>query len=244
MSARVSRRRLRPAAGDDSGFTLTELLVAMGLSMIIGAMTLGLFLSINTTSNTTSDRTVGTASARNAIQSWTGYLRVADGPTAGSRINRILWLTASDLLFYADLGNRKMSSDAETATTAAATRIWLRRDYYGNLIEEQFSATATTGAQPLRCRSLVSRVAATPALFSAVDSTGASMSALNLGTAPAATAATAKCRPLPAVSTNSTVTANLQNVYSVTIDFIVRDTKSKHPLEFTSQAVLPSLGAV
>ena len=38
--------------------------------------------------------------------------------------------------------------------------------------------------------------------------------------------------------------ATLQNVYLVEIVFAITDSLGKHPIEFRSQAVLPSLGAV
>ena len=62
--------------------------------------------------------------------------------------------------------------------------------------------------------------------------------------------APAGCRTLPVTVPSQSAhpdlnaQANLQNVTSVLIDFVVRDTHGDHPLEFTSQAVLPALGGV
>jgi hypothetical protein len=73
------------------------------------------------------------------------------------------------------------------------------------------------------------------------------MTGLNLGTAPAASSG---CKALPVTVPSQTsrpdanAQANLQKVVSVQIDFVVRDTKGLHPIEFTSQAVLPALGGV
>jgi hypothetical protein len=121
--------------------------------------------------------------------------------------------------------------------------IWLRRDYAGTLIEEQFSSSAASGATWTRCRKLVFKATTSTALFTPVDNRGASMTAqhLDLGVAPTPTLG---CQRLPATVRSQTTTAqaNLQNVVSVTIDLVVRDSKGKNPLEFTSQAVLPSLG--
>jgi type II secretory pathway pseudopilin PulG len=243
MSSRVIQRLRRTRAeGGEAGMTLTEVLVAMGLSMVIGAMTLGLFLSIGDTTTRATDRTTTSASARNAIQAWTAYLRVADGTTAGSRTNRVEWLTANDMLFYSDLNNRSLDS---VATTSPPTMIWLRRDTANRLVEEQFVSTATAGATPTRCRLLVNRLTGSAPVFSALDSGGHTLS--NLGAAPTPSSG---CRTLPVTVPSRqshpdlTAQANLQNVYSVTIDFQATDTQGKHPIEFTSQAVLPSMGAV
>lgn len=240
MSAILSRLRALLRRGD-AGVTLTELVVSMGLFTIVGVLTLGLMININTSTASTTDRTISSSSARNAILAWTAYLRVADGTTAGSRTNRIEWLTAKDMLFYADLNNRSIDTPG---TTSAPTMVWLRLDTAGNLVEEKFVSTAAQGATPTSCRSLVSHVS-TPStsLFSAIDANGNAVAPQ--GTAPVVAAG---CQHLP-VTVNShlqhpnlTVQTNLSNVNTVSIDFVVRDTRGAHPLEFTSQAVLPALG--
>lgn len=250
-------RRFRAvAATREAGMTLAELLVGMVLSTVLGALTLGLVVSMDTSTAATTDRTINSASARNTIQAWTSYLRVADGPTAGVKASRIEWMgsnitgstAANDMLFYADLGNRSMNS---VDTTAAPTMVWLRRDYAGSLVEEFFPASAAAGAAYTSCRILGATVpsSSTP-LFSALDSSGNSMGGLDLGTAPVATSANAGCATLPVTvpskqsKPDASAYNNLQNVYSVTIDFVLVDTRKSHPLEFTSEAVLPTMGSV
>jgi hypothetical protein len=248
MSPRVTMARLRRLIRRDDGVTLAELIVTMGLSTLIGAMTLGVFLGINSSTASTTDRAINTAAARSTIQAWTADLRVTDGTTPGVRTNRIEWLDVKDMLFYADLRNRSMDN---VATTSAATMIWLRLDSTGTLVEERFASNAAAGANPTICRLLEHNVTAT-ALFTGVNSSGPVPSDPpgTLGTAPAASAG---CRPLPVTvpsrvshpsATQQAAQANLQNLLSVQIDFVVRDTKNAHPIEFTSQAVLPSLGGV
>jgi hypothetical protein len=212
----------------------------MGLSTIVGAMTLGMFLNVNNATGNSLDRTQSSTDARNALQAWTAYLRVADGPIAGSRVSRFEWLTGNDILFYADLYNRSIVT---ARTTGAPTMIWLRRDSANRLVEEQFPSSATAGTAPSVCRVLVNRVSSTGVVFSGMDSKYRSVAA---GTAPTPSSG---CRPLPVTvpskqkSPDLAAQATLQNLYSVTIDFTVTDTKGKHPIEFRSQAVLPSLGA-
>ena len=78
MPARVIRRRMRALRDSgDAGITLMELVVAMVLNVVIGALTVGIFIKVNDSSGTSIDRSVSTSSARNAIQQWTAYLRVA-----------------------------------------------------------------------------------------------------------------------------------------------------------------------
>jgi Tfp pilus assembly protein PilW len=246
MPARVIGRRSRAVRDThDAGITLMELLVAMVINLIIGTLTVSIFLAVNNSSNNSVDRAVSTANARNTIQAWTALLRVADGKTAGVVTNRIEWLTSKDMLFYADLKNR---STTNLTVTGAPTMVWLRLDSSNVLIQEQFPSTATAGTAPSVCLRLAGTVS-TPAapLFTPFDATGASMTGLNLGTAPTAAAG---CRPLPVTVPSQSsrpdlnAQANLQKVVSVQIDFVVRDTKGQHPIEFTSQAVLPALGGV
>jgi type II secretory pathway pseudopilin PulG len=249
MSPRVIIARLRVASTrDDAGITLVELIVGMALTLIVGAMTLALFLQINTSTDSTVDRTVNTASARNAIQAWTAYLRVADSTTPAAGTNRLEWLTPNDMLFYADLFNRSFDS---VDTISGPTMIWLRLDAAGSLVEEQFAASATAGTVPKTCRTLVTGVSTPPALFTAYDANQDLMATDHgqLGSAPAAAAG---CRPLPVTvpsqlthpsAAQAAVQNSLQSVSSVVIDFVVRDQQNKHPLEFDSQAILPAVYA-
>jgi type II secretory pathway pseudopilin PulG len=218
--------RLRTRLAGDSGVTLVELLVGMTLSVIIGAMTLTLFVNASNATNANTDKAINVAQARNVLQSWTSYLAVADGPSYGTTSHRFEWLTANDVLFYADLGNR-------TATDAvgAPTVVWLRLTNQ-RLIEEQFAYGATT---PKVCRILADRVTATP-LFAAYDSTYAAMSSGSLGL-PMATGGTG-CTNLPAsiTQTDQTAVANLQKVSRVKVAFTITDTAGKHSTEFESSA--------
>jgi hypothetical protein len=209
-------------------------------------MTLGIVVAINSSSSATTDRTITSSTARSTIQAWTSYLRVTDGTTAGTRTNRIEWLTANDMLFYSDLYNRSMSS---VGTTSPPTMVWLRLDTAGALVEETFASTAASGAKPASCRILVTNVT-TPAapLFTGVDSSGAALPpGTNTGTAPTVGAG---CRTLPVTVPSQTIhpdltaRANLQTVTTVRIDFVARDSTNQHPIEFKSQAVLPNLGGI
>ena len=242
MLTRLLRRR-RAAVKGDGGFSLAELLVAMVLMSIFGAVTARLFIAVDTSSSTSTDRSINSASAGTAMEAWTEYLRAADGTTPGSSSNRFEWVTANDMLFYSDLFNRGTTGVGIT-TTSAATMIWLRLDAKNVLIEEQFPANAAKGANPTACRRLLGNVSATR-LFTAYDGLGNQLNAQNLGTAPTASAG---CQTLPVTVPSQTnkpdpvAAANLPNVARIAIDFSVPDSTKKHAIEFNSVVTLPVLG--
>lgn len=243
MLTAVRRQTKAARASGDAGVTLTELIVAMTLSVILGAMTLKLFVYVNDSTSNTTDRTVSSSSARNVIQAWTSYLRVADGPTAGSSLYRFEWITPSDIMFHADLFNRA-TSGAGVASTAGSTMVWLRLATNGALIEEQFPSTAAMNDNPTVCRILVTKASA-PTLFAPLDRGSNPMTGQTLGSAPSAGSG---CQKLPVTVPSHTskpdpaAVANLQNVSAIFIDFTVSDARNAHPLEFNSQATLPILG--
>jgi len=229
-AVRARLRILRATA--DAGVTLMELVVAMALSTLIGAMTLTLFLQVNDTTQTSNDRAINTAQARQVMQSWTSYLHVADGPSYGNPSHRFEWITDSDLLFYADLGNRAASTDAVSAPTV----VWLRLTN-GRLIEEQFTYGTTS---PKVCRILADSVTAAP-LFTAYDTTYAAMTGQDLGS-PMATGGTG-CTDLPSSvsQTDFTAVSALEDVARVQISFTITDTRKKRSAQFSSSADVPEL---
>jgi prepilin-type N-terminal cleavage/methylation domain-containing protein len=240
LTAAMNRvRRVRASA--DAGVSLPELMMAMVLSAILGAVTLVLFIDVNNATSTTSDRAINAAKARTALQAWTSYLQVSDGPTAGSALNRFEWIGPTNVLFYSDLyGSRLQTS---LATTGAPTLVWLRLDGTGQLVEEQFSPIPSSfPATAKTCRLLGGGVSAAK-LFTPYGSTGSDLSALNLGTVPSASSG---CQPLAGLPSKAqhpdqAATANLQTVFSVGIDFTVSDTKHSHPIEFNAVVALPVL---
>jgi len=240
LSFGCARRKL---ARTDAGVSLIELLVSMVLMAVLGLITARFFITVDSSSTASTDRAVNTASAGAVMLAWTNYLRVADGTTAGSTSNRIEWLTATDMLFYADLSNRSVTGSGVN-TTGAPTMIWLRLDTNKVLVEEQFASNAASGATPTACRRLLGNVTVTQ-LFTASNTAGNGMTGQDLGSAPPASAG---CQHLPVTvpsrqsKPDATAAANLPNVGSVAIDFTVADTANKHSIQFTSVATLPSLG--
>lgn len=241
MLRRARARARRVGASGDAGISLAELIVAMVLSTILGAITLVLFIDVDNSTSASTDRAIDAAKARTAIQAWTTYLQVSDGPTTGSALNRFEWFSPTNVAFYADLFNR---TQASLATTSAPTLVWLRLDSGGQFVEERFTP-APTGfpANYTACRILGSNFTA-PKLFTPFGSTGNDLTGLNLG---AAQNTAAGCQKLPSTlpsqlqHPDQIAAANLQRVFSVGIDFTVMDTKKTHPLEFNAVASLPVL---
>jgi prepilin-type N-terminal cleavage/methylation domain-containing protein len=239
--ARIRRAELRVAS--EAGFSLTELIVAMGLSSIVGAMTLATFVAVNTSGSATIDRVVGSSQAQAALQAWTADLRVADSPAAaGSTSHRIEWLTPTDILFYADLGNR-----ANSGAVTPPTMVWLALRG-GQLVEEDFKPTGTTypatfSTTPTACRSLATGVTA-GSLFTAQFSGDTILTGQDLGASLATITGSAICQNLPAAVSQTDATANseLRLVTGVSIDFTISDSTGAHSQEYTSLATLQVLG--
>lgn len=227
-------RRVRVAGrarrGDD-GTSLTELLVAMGLASLLGALTLGLVVNVNSSATATTDRSIGAAQARTVLLAWTSYLRVSDGLTAGSSSHRFEWLTSTSTLFYADLNNR-------SGTTAASppTMIWLRFDATNKaLVEEQFSLPVSYPAAPRVCRVLAQNVTT----LTITGYTSGGITTLGSSLAPSDVAGQ-PCRNLVS-SVSQTVPAG--TITSVGLDFTITATDGTRPQRYTGLATLPQLGS-
>jgi hypothetical protein len=232
-------RRAAKAATGDAGASFAELIVAMTLSVLIGAMTLTIFVKINDSTAATTDRTVGSGQARNILQSWTAYLRVSDSPSAaGSTSHRFEWITATDMLFYADLQNR-----IGTAAATPPTMIWLRLDSEQQLVEEQFLSSSssypgTYGTQPSACRILATDVTAS-------NFTGyvtASASSTDFGASLAPTGEGCINLTGSVSQTDAAANSSLPDVSSVEFDFTVTDTKALRSQQYTAVAIVPALG--
>lgn len=236
------RNRVRTVRrGGDAGMSLTELLVAMVLAAVLGAITSVLFVDVDNSTAASTDRAIDSAQARNVLQSWTSYLQVSDGPTAGSATNRFEWFGPSSILFYSDLFNRSQSS---LASTGAPILVWLRLDSAGQLVEEQFKMIpATFPASPTTCRLLGTGATASP-LFTPYNSTGADISSVDLGspqTVGAGCVALPSAIPSKSGTPDQTAVGNLQTVATVGISFTLTDSRKAHPIQFSAVAALPTL---
>ena len=231
MLSRAAARRHPATADNDAGATLTELIVAMTLSVILGAVTLTMFVTVNGSAASSTDRTIGSSQARDALQSWSGYLAVSDGPVSGSTSHRFEWISAHDMLFYADLNNR-----AGSAARSAPSIIWLRLDGNQQLVEEQFASYSTFPASYSSCRILATGVTST----TFTPYTTATVSG-SFGI-PTFTAGNG-CQPLPVsvTQTDGIAVSNLQQVNSIQIDLSVQSGSDLRVLAYSTLASVPPL---
>jgi prepilin-type N-terminal cleavage/methylation domain-containing protein len=141
LTARI--RRLR---SDDRGVTLAEMLVAMGISTILGTVAMFFFIGAARTGSKTILTNQNTGDARVALDSWTSMLRVAGWLDAGAQTDRFEEITPTKIVFYANLDNRTTADQTIGAVTKVA--LLLRTTNVttgeGNLVEMRFNSDNTT----------------------------------------------------------------------------------------------------
>jgi hypothetical protein len=249
LTARL-RRRLAEATGNDAGITLMELIVAMVVATMVGAMTMLTFLAANKSVQVTGDRLLGTAAARNTLQSWQSLIQVADAPQTGSTCStgvtahRFEWITDNDMLLYANVANR----DASGGCTPTQM-VWLAlRDR--TLIEARYSySDSAAGWARSVCRTLSGAPYATinaGALF--VPDPGQFIPDADYGVTFAATSpfgSVTSCADAPDLVQPDSVkqsvpTANrtLAQVKSIGIAFTVADRSGEHRQSYDTTAAV------
>jgi type II secretory pathway pseudopilin PulG len=257
----LSRLRQR-LANSEAGVTLVELLVTLGLASIVGAMTLALFTSANASVSATTDRLVGSAGARNVLQSWQALIQTADSAPAtnssgaatgtcpiGSTAHRFEWLTSTEIAFYADVANRSASSTNCTPPTL----IWLGLRS-GQLMEGVYSlSTGSTAFALSSCHALTDAQSAkvsSNSLFT--PNPGQALFSVDYGAtfaAASAFAAATSCTNMPTsvsvtgmLDTDAAANNALAQMTTVGIDFTVADSTGTHTQTF--DATVPVLGGI
>ena len=173
MLTRLRRRAWLIQHRTDAGVTLIELVVAMSLTSVIGALALSAFLVMGNASGATVDRNLGTAYARNVAEQWTALLQLADSPTRpGQTSDRITSITPTEIVFYADLDNRSGNSVRGCPTmldlSLTAGRLVQKRTPFTDAACTQLGTTSTT-----YLLGDASTTVGTPSrLFTAYDSSG------------------------------------------------------------------------
>lgn len=126
----LRRRALRPS--DDAGITLIEMVVAMTISVIVGAMAVAFFVSTWGNAHNATDRSVQASQARMVLQDWSQLIRLADSPVqAGTSNQRFVQVGPNSMTFYANISNR-----VGTNTITAPEKVVLSAS--GNELTEQF----------------------------------------------------------------------------------------------------------
>lgn len=168
--------RLRRVRGD-AGVTLVELMVSMALFTLLGAMALTWFVGSNSANKATVDANITTASARNAMQSWAGLIRLA-APASGSS-TAVTNLTATSITFSANLGALPSCSTGACVTDAPTTVTLWARSVTGETTDQLVQQIGTAASSVI----VPSGVhVGSGCLFTAYDSTGTSLgcSSVNL----------------------------------------------------------------
>lgn len=140
------RRRLGGLRRDDRGISLMELVVAMGISTILGTMALTFFVGSQRAGYASVLTNQNTADARVTLDSWTSMLRVAGWLDPGAKTDRFEEITPTKIVFYANLDNRGSASQQVGALTKVALMLRTTNPATGEgqLIEVRFKPDNTT----------------------------------------------------------------------------------------------------
>ena len=109
-------RLMRPRR-DEAGTTLTEVMLAGSLGVVVAAATVGVFVASVRTLRGITVRTAQTADSRIAVNELTRELRVAT--PLRNNVSAVANATASEITFYAllDRSGATMAADADVAPT-------------------------------------------------------------------------------------------------------------------------------
>jgi Tfp pilus assembly protein PilW len=173
--------RLRQRNADvirDAGTTLIELVVAMVLATIFGAFATNWFLSASDASTATTSADLGTASARNALQTWAALLGVAGSPSdPGSGTDRIVDLSATSITFNAyTAGSASCTAECSEFGTKTVTLAMSGSDCGLTVPADCQLVETGAGSDPSSHDIVVfGGVSAVECLFTAYDSSGAEL---------------------------------------------------------------------
>lgn len=136
------RGRLRA----DDGITLIELMVAMTVTAVLGAVTIIFFVTVERTSYKAMLTSQATGDARNALDSWTSMLRVAGWLDPTAKTDRFEEITPTKIVFYANLNNRTTADQTLAAPTKVALMLRVKDPTTGEgqLIQVIFGPDNTT----------------------------------------------------------------------------------------------------
>jgi prepilin-type N-terminal cleavage/methylation domain-containing protein len=139
----TAARRARHRFADDSGFSLIEVLVAMIIASVVGAMSLAWFMSASDATNSASDADQATAQARNVLQTWAKMLQLAGAPAAtGGTTNGIVSLSPTTISFTAYLTNSGACSAGSACSPLTTKPVTLSLS--GGMLREAVGSGAST----------------------------------------------------------------------------------------------------
>jgi hypothetical protein len=259
--------RVRQLRHDDRGITLMELVVAMGISTLLGTMGVFFFVGAERTGYGSILTNQNTGDARVTLDSWTSMLRVAGWLDPSAKTDRFEEITPTKIVFYANLANRGTADQQTGAVTKVALmlRTTDATTGAGQLIQVVFASDNTT-VQSVRQLG----INATPtggagnAVFQPYNRIGGAVDTVNtLGCRSGGSAKSGLCLQSPpagaglldprvptgglAVSAGSlrgnpalNVDQTLANIAGVTIAFTVVDPSNRAAMDFTGAASVNS----
>lgn len=220
------RSRLASTTGD-SGISLSELLVTMGLMTIAGSMATAFLVTSSKASNMTLERGYNVSQARLTLDSWTNLLKVTDSIYApGSKKGQFVRITPTEIKFYASLNNR------DNAGFGTPTLVDLSLEN-GELVERHYDGA--TGA--LRStRNLASGAAATGWVFTPYAGTS-KLPLTEQDCLSGSAHVDGFCGAFDSASSGTAAgETQLETVTRVDIAFTVTDHANLAPTSFTSSA--------
>ena len=261
---RAVRARLRRMRSE-RGVTLAELVVTMGLTTILGVMTVSFFVVASRIGNRTVLTNQNTGDARVSLDEWTNMLRVAGWLDPNTKIDRFEEITSTKIVFYSNLQNRStITYGAPTATTKIALilRVSNSSTGQGQLVEVRFNPDNTTVASSRQLAALAGPTGTIP-IFQPYSRSGGTLDLTQLGCMSGNTAKPGLCLQSaqpgagmqdPTIGTsNLTVSAGplkgnptnnvdrvLQLIGSVGISFSVADSSGTAQTSYTSLASVSS----
>jgi prepilin-type N-terminal cleavage/methylation domain-containing protein len=154
MLTTMRKRRLR----GDAGFTLTELLVAMVIASIVGALALSWFMGASNATTTTTDVDNATASARNVLQTWGKMLQLAGASAGvGTTTNGLQSISPASITFSAYLSNSGACSPETSCAPLSTTTVTLALvgsklfETIGSNNASAVESSTTSAADPSEC---------------------------------------------------------------------------------------------
>ena len=163
---RVTTGTSTSATTRDAGMTTLELITAMTISSILGAMTLFVFLSLTSGAASSVERSLSASQARVVLSSWNSLFQLAESPVREVQvIPAFEKVTTTEVIFYSSIDNRDRDSEAFDLPTKVRLSVT-----GGEIREQRFEAEGSGWRES----PTVSRVLATgaSASFVAVDRLG------------------------------------------------------------------------
>lgn len=138
--------KLRGRCGRDRGITLIELVVAMTVTTIVGAVAINFFITSTQDGTKATLTNQATADARVTLDSWTSLLRVAGWLDRSAQTDRFEEITPTKIVFYANLNNLASSDQTTGAATKVALmlRVTNSSTGAGQLVQVVFGSDNTT----------------------------------------------------------------------------------------------------